>query len=96
MYALASAKFGSRAATVIPLVSAIGNMGGLIGPTMIGGLANDYGLRTILWLIPVLGAVFVAIVFAWEIADTSGDCSRRIGLVDKRAGPIYNSCNVID
>jgi MFS family permease len=69
MYALASAKFGSRAATVIPLVSAIGNLGGLTGPTLIGGLASHYGLRAILWLIPVLGAVFVAIVFVWEIVD---------------------------
>ncbi len=69
MYALASAKFGSRAATVIPLVSAIGNLGGLTGPTLIGGLAHYYGLRAILWLIPILGSVFVAIVFAWEIVD---------------------------
>lgn len=69
MYALASAKFGSRAATVIPLVSAIGNLGGLTGPTLIGHLANDFGLRTVLWFIPVLGAVFVAIVFAWELFD---------------------------
>jgi MFS family permease len=69
MYALASAKFGSRAATVIPLVSAIGNLGGLMGPTLIGGLANSFGLRPVLWLIPVLGAVFVIIVFAWEIVD---------------------------
>jgi MFS family permease len=69
MYALASAKFGGRAATVIPLVSAIGNLGGLTGPTLIGGLANHYGLRTVLWLIPAMGAIFVMIVFAWEIAD---------------------------
>jgi MFS family permease len=69
MYALASVKFGSRAATVIPLVSAIGNLGGLTGPTLIGGLANHHGLRAILWLIPAMGAVFVAIVFAWEIVD---------------------------
>ena len=69
MYALASAKFDGRAATVIPLVSAIGTIGGLLGPTLIGGLANDYGLRTILWLIPVAGAVFTAIVFGWEVMD---------------------------
>lgn len=69
MYALASAKFGNRAATVIPLVSAIGNLGGLTGPTLIGGLAHHYGLRNVLWLIPFFGMIFVAIVFVWEIAD---------------------------
>jgi MFS family permease len=69
MCALASVKFGDRAATVIPLVCAIGSLGGLMGPTIIGGLANYYGLHTVLWLVPALGTMYIAIVFVWEIVD---------------------------
>jgi fucose permease len=69
MCALASVKFGDRAATVIPLVCAIGGLGGLMGPTLIGNLADYYGLHAVLWLVPVLGAIYVACVFAWEIVD---------------------------
>jgi MFS family permease len=87
MYALASAKFGSRAATVIPLVSAIGNLGGLAGPTLIGGLGHCYGLRTILWLVPILGTVYVAIVFAWEIVDRRGAADRGSAGNAREIGP---------
>lgn len=69
MYALAAAKFGRRASTVIPLVSAIGNMGGLLGPLLVGELADYYGLYAVLWLVPAIGAVFVVIVLAWEVVD---------------------------
>jgi nitrate/nitrite transporter NarK len=69
MCALASVKFGDRAATIIPLVCAVGGLGGLMGPTMIGGLANYYGLHTVLWLIPLLGTIYVTCVFTWEIVD---------------------------
>lgn len=69
MYALAAAKFGPRASTVIPLVSAIGNFGGLMGPLLVGELADYYGLYAVLWLVPAIGAIFVAIVLGWEIVD---------------------------
>ncbi len=69
MYSLAAVKFGTRAAIVIPLMQAYGNLGGLVGPAMLGFLANHFGLWAVLWLIPVLGIVVVVIVFAWEIVD---------------------------
>jgi len=69
MYAIASAKFGPRAPTAIPLVDAIGVLGGFTTPTLVGALADHYGLGAVLWLIPLAGMVLVAIVFAWEIWD---------------------------
>jgi MFS family permease len=68
-YSLAAAKFGDRAATAIPLIDAIGTLGGLSGPTLMGILANVHGLGAVLWFIPAVGSVFVAIVFTWEFVD---------------------------
>ena len=69
MYAITSAKFGSRAATAIPLIDAIGVLGGFATPALVGALADLYGLRTVLWFVPVLGILLVLIVFAWELFD---------------------------
>jgi len=69
MYSLASAKFADRAATAIPLVDALGILGGFSGPVIVGALADESDLATVLWLIPVLGILFVAIVFSWEWID---------------------------
>ncbi|NOY41125.1 MAG: MFS transporter [Planctomycetes bacterium] len=69
MYSLASEKFGDRAATAIPLMDAVGALGGLGGPVLIGALADESDLATVLWIIPALGAFFVAIVFTWEWID---------------------------
>ncbi len=71
MYAITSAKFGRRAATAIPLIDAIGVFGGFATPTIVGALADRFGLGTVLWFIPALGFVLVVIVFAWEILDKS-------------------------
>jgi MFS family permease len=73
MYAIASAKFGERAATAIPLVDAIGVLVGSMGPAAVGTLADRYGLHTVLWLIPAVGCVFVATVLTWQLVD------RRLG-----------------
>jgi len=69
MYAIASAKFGARAPTAIPLIDAIGMLGGFTTPALVGAFADHYGLDTVLWFIPVVGMILVAIVFAWEFAD---------------------------
>ena len=69
MYAIASDKFGRRAATAIPLIDAIGVLGWFATPALVGALADHYGLGAVLWFIPAVGAVLVAIVFAWEIVD---------------------------
>jgi len=69
MYSLASEKFGERAATAIPLMDAVGALGGFGGPVIVGALADESDLATVLWIIPILGFFFVAIVFAWEWMD---------------------------
>ena len=72
MYAIASAKFGDRAATAIPLMDAIGVLGGFMGPAAVGALADRHGLHAVLWLIPVVGFALVLIVFAWHVVDRRG------------------------
>ena len=70
MYSIISAKFGPRAPIAIPLVDAIGILGSFMGPTIVGALADEAGgLRSVLWLIPASGAVFVSIVAAWWMLD---------------------------
>jgi len=69
MYAIASARFGDRAATAIPLMDAIGVLGGFMGPAAVGALADRHGLHAVLWLIPVVGFTLVLIVFAWHAVD---------------------------
>jgi MFS family permease len=73
MYAIASGTFGSRAATAIPLMDAIGTLGGLVAPTVVGQLGDHYGLRAVLWLVPAVGMFLVAIVVAWLLVDRHRD-----------------------
>jgi MFS family permease len=70
MYAIASAKFGPRAPTAIPLIDAIGMLAGFATPALVGALADRHGLHTVLWLIPVVGFTLVLIVFGWQVVDT--------------------------
>ena len=74
MYSLCSAKFGARAATAIPLMDAIGILGGTPAPTALGAFADGYGLESALWLLSVVGVLFVAMVFFWEAIER-----RRVG-----------------
>ncbi len=69
MYSLCSAKFGARAATAIPLMDAIGMMGGVPAPTVLGGLADRLGLESALWLLAAVGVLFVALVFYWQATE---------------------------
>jgi MFS family permease len=71
VYSLASAKFRERAATAIPLTDAIGSAGGLMGPTLIGFLADRAGsLHKVLWLSIPAGGLLVTIALIWEWLDT--------------------------
>ena len=73
VYSLASAKFADRAGTAVPLVDAIGNIGAILGPPMMGWLAQQMGsLERAAWLIPPMGCVLVAISLGWEFKDRSG------------------------
>lgn len=68
MYSIASSLFGSRATIAIPLIDAVGMLGGAIGPILVGGLADrSGGLHAALWLVPVAGVLLVVIVVAWEV-----------------------------
>jgi predicted MFS family arabinose efflux permease len=69
MYAIASAKFGSRAATAISLMDAIGSLGSFMGPTLLGKLADRSNLHFALWLVPAIGTIFVMIVCCWKLFD---------------------------
>ncbi len=69
MYSIASARFGPRAATAIPLIDAIGMLGSFMGPALLGELADRVNVHAALWTIPAAGAVFVMVVAAWEVHD---------------------------
>jgi predicted dehydrogenase/MFS family permease len=69
MYSLAVTKFGNRAATAIPLIDAIGLIGSFMGPAIVGTLADRNGLHTVLWFIPAIGILFVAIVLVWDLRE---------------------------
>lgn len=75
MYSIASARFGPRAATAIPLIDAIGTLGSFMGPTLLGALADAANLHAALWTIPAIGAVFVIVVAVWEVLDRVGASS---------------------
>lgn len=67
MYTIASRSFGERGATAIPLIDAVGTVGGLAAPTLIGILGDRYGLRTVLCFVPLGGALLVAVLVVWII-----------------------------
>jgi len=73
MYSIASARFGSRAATAIPLIDAIGVGGSFVGPAAVGALAMKTSLHTVLWVIPALGGLLVIVVFLWQLLDRDPD-----------------------
>ncbi len=73
VYSLASAKFADRAGTAVPLVDAIGTIGAVSGPPLMGWIAQRMGgLERAAWLIPPMGCVLVAISLGWELKDRSG------------------------
>jgi MFS family permease len=69
-YSIASAKFGDRAPAAIPLVDAIGNFGALLGPPLVGLMADRAGeLKAVMGFIPLCGFALVALLFIWELVD---------------------------
>ena len=69
-YSLATHKFPARAAVAVPLVDAIGSIGGFSGPALLGWSAEHVGdLGTVMWIIPCMGLCLAAISLGWEYYD---------------------------
>ena len=70
VYSLATLKFSERAVVAVPLVDAIGNLGGFPGPMVLGILADRLGsLEGAIWVAPALGSLLPLIAFGWELGD---------------------------
>jgi MFS family permease len=69
-YSIATTKFGNRAPAAIPLVDAMGNFGALLGPPLVGLLADRAGeLKAVMGFIPLCGFALVGLLFVWEAID---------------------------
>jgi MFS family permease len=72
-YSLTTRKFPARAAVAVPLVDAIGSIGGFSGPALLGWSAEHLGdLGTVMWIIPCMGLFLAAISLGWEYFDRWG------------------------
>lgn len=72
VYSLASTKFADRAGTAVPLVDAIGTIGAIPAPPLMGWVAQRMGgLERAAWLIPLTGCLLIAISLGWEAKDRS-------------------------
>lgn len=72
VYSLASIKFPDRAGTAVPLVDAIGTIGAIPAPPLMGWVAQRMGgLERAAWLIPLTGCLLIAISLGWEAKDRS-------------------------
>lgn len=72
VYSLASTRFADRAGTAVPLVDAIGSIGAIAGPSLMGWAAQRMGgLERAAWLIPLTGCLLIAISLGWEAKDRS-------------------------
>jgi MFS family permease len=70
MGSLAVAKFGDRAAVATPIYEAVGTVAGIVGPPVVGHLADvSDDLRMVLFIAPLAGFTLAAIALAWEICD---------------------------
>jgi fucose permease len=70
MGSLAVAKFGERAPVVVPLYEAAGTAAGIVGPPVVGALADRAGeLAPVLWLVPIGGLALGTVAIAWELYD---------------------------
>jgi fucose permease len=70
MGSLAVAKFGERAPVVIPLYEAVGTVAGIVGPPIVGALADRSGeLAPVLWLVPIGGLALGTVAISWELYD---------------------------
>ena len=72
VYSLASTKFPDRAGTAVPLVDAIGSIGAISAPPLMGWLAQRMGgLERAAWFLPLTGCLLIAISLGWEAKDQS-------------------------
>ncbi len=70
-YAVGSQKFKELAGIAIPMVDGIGMIGALIGPPLLGHLAEltGQGIHASLWLVPIFGLTLTAISLGWQWFD---------------------------
>lgn len=67
MSSLAVKEFGTLAPVAIPLVEAVGNLAGIAGPWLLGGMLDAGAeLGTALYLPPAAGFVLAAVAIGWE------------------------------
>ncbi len=70
VYSITSRKFPARAAVAVPLVDAIGSIGGIATPTLIGLLADRLGrLDYAIWWALGAGLLLTVITLVWQQAD---------------------------
>ncbi|MFN0165352.1 MAG: MFS transporter [Bryobacteraceae bacterium] len=70
VYSITSRKFVARAAVAVPLVDAIGSIGGIAAPTLIGLLADKLGrLDHAIWWALGAGLLLTVITLAWQYTD---------------------------
>ena len=70
MGSLAVAKFGQRAPVATPIYEAVGTVAGVVGPPLMGHLADVTGqIRLVLLLVPLAGFALAAIAWGWELYD---------------------------
>jgi predicted MFS family arabinose efflux permease len=70
MSSLAVKEFGSLAPVAIPLYEAVGNVAGVAGPWLLGGLLDaGADLGTALYLPPAAGVVLAIVALSWEAQD---------------------------
>jgi nitrate/nitrite transporter NarK len=70
IYSITSRKFAARAAVAVPLVDAIGSLGGIATPTLIGILADRLGhLDRAIWWALAAGILLSLITLVWQYAD---------------------------
>jgi len=70
MSSLAVKEFGNLAPVAIPLYEAVGNVAGIAGPWLLGGMLDaGTDLGTALFLPPTAGIVLAAVAVSWEAYD---------------------------
>jgi len=69
-YSLTTMKFPDRAAVAVPMVDAIGTVGGIVGPALLGWFAEWHGgLEKVIWAIPCVGLTLAVISVTWELSE---------------------------
>jgi fucose permease len=61
----AGRRFVGQSATAFALVTGVGNIGGGVGPYLIGVIGNHLGLETGIWLMPLFSLGLAALSLGW-------------------------------